>query len=294
MTRMRFDTWDLVFNLAFFLFWFRIWTEDDRDLCFNPYLAPLGRVTDGMLEFLRPVFLGLRTRWIAALAFAFLVVLRGLAIPRAGTWLLQFGFETGMPVTRDLLSCVLFSALSFGVFLFRLWGLSLIFARTRGTDREHTVATVHHLSRPFTDARAEIRPAVLLLYGMLLAAAVHWLSDGVSALRIGGAVVTPRATGTLLAMRFVISALAGWVQVLPLIQMFLIVLIIGSWVSMFSAAQNLIYFCREWMDLLMGPLRRYPIRIGMFDLTPIVLMFVLSFIHRFLWGLLRDSYIKLL
>ncbi len=70
-------------------------------------------------------------------------------------------------------------------------------------------------------------------------------------------------------------------------------LIIGSWVAMFTGAHGLMMFCRNWTDTLMGPLRRYPLRIGPLDLTPIVMIFLLEFIHGFLMGILLKSYTKL-
>ena len=53
------------------------------------------------------------------------------------------------------------------------------------------------------------------------------------------------------------------------------------------------HFCRTWIDFLMGPLRRYPLRIGMLDLTPIIMIFALDFLHRFMMGILARSYLKL-
>jgi uncharacterized protein YggT (Ycf19 family) len=50
---------------------------------------------------------------------------------------------------------------------------------------------------------------------------------------------------------------------------------------------------RDWLDFLLGPLRNLPLRIGMFDLTPIVMIFALDWAHRLIMAVLMGSYLKL-
>lgn len=291
---MRFTMWDTLFNVLLLMFWFRIWISEDRSLYFNPYLAPIGRLSESVINFLRPVFFGTPPRLVAAIALAFLLLFRGMifhgmAVSGKAEWFLRLGFGICRTGTAGTVSCLTFSVLSFAIFLFKLWGLSLIYVGPRrGSSLEHTTDTLYHLSRPFSDFRIELRPFILLTCGIIL----------VFLLRLAGSTPpgfaawqeTPMPS---LLLKSGISALAGWVDVLPVIVNFLMLLIIGSWVSMFASSQGIMFFCRAWIDLLLGPVRRWPIRIGMIDLTPIIFFFAVSFIHQILMGILYRSYLSI-
>ena len=90
--------------------------------------------------------------------------------------------------------------------------------------------------------------------------------------------------------KLLMLALIGWVQLLPMLQSLMLLLIIGSWVSMFAQSHNLAMLCRDWINLLLGPLRRYPLRIGMFDLSPIVFFFAIGLVHAILMSILVAAY----
>lgn len=291
---MRFGTWDLVFNLLIFLFWFRVWNADDREVVFNPHLSPLGRFADAAVDFLRPVFFGLEGRLIALIALLFLIVLRAAAVPDRALWSLTLGVERHVD-TASIPSAILFSLLSFAVFLFKLWGLSLIYVRgPDGVGVDRTAAALHRLAKPFTDIRLELRPWCLLAAGMALVALID---------RAGfPAPVRPRASPSLpvilhwqsgipaLAARLALLSLAGWVSVLSVLQSFMILLIIGSWAAMFTGSPGIMLFCREWMDLILGPLRRYPLRLGMFDLSPILFFIGLMVVQNVLFNILMTAF----
>ena len=296
---MRFGTWDILFNILLLLFWFRIWSAEERNVFFNPYLAPLGRVSESAVNFLRPVFFGMRVRQIAAVALVFLIFFRsiifhGVAGSHDASWVLRLGFERQID-TGSFISCLIFSFLSFGVFLFKLWGISLVFVRTASSASfDHTTGTLYYLSRPFPNVRPKLRPVLLLAFGMLLAflldlAGVPKLVPQTIALPV--MINWTDSPFLVNLLKLAISALAGWVDLLLVIQTFLILLIIGSWISMFMASRGIMFFCREWMDMILGPLRRHPIRIGMFDLTPLIFILAIQFfIYPLLKGILFASY----
>lgn len=80
------------------------------------------------------------------------------------------------------------------------------------------------------------------------------------------------------------------VRILSLIQMLMIVLIIGSWASLFSTSSALMLFCKDWIDLLLGPFRRLPLRLGPVDLTPIVFYFAVGYVEQILTAILSQAY----
>jgi uncharacterized protein YggT (Ycf19 family) len=101
-----------------------------------------------------------------------------------------------------------------------------------------------------------------------------------------------RAAAAYLAKLALVS-LCAWVDVLAFVQQALIALAVGSLAAALIGAPGISEFCREWLDLLLGPLRRHPLRIGMLDLSALVLILLLPVVQQFLRGLLFGAYLSL-
>jgi uncharacterized protein YggT (Ycf19 family) len=284
---MELGTFDLLFNILLLVFWFRIWTGGDSRLFFNPYLAPISRVTESIFAFLWPVFRRTPRSLLAIILVILLLAFRGLMIPSATIWTLTFGFEHQI-CPQPLQYHMVFSVLSFCIFLFKVWGFSLIFVRTRLGPFDHAWDTLYRLSLPFSNLKAELRPLALAPFGVLLA----FLLNLAGGLAQSDAALLGLAKPSLF-LKYFISAFACWASVLPVLATLLVVFIIGSWISLFSSFSRLGFLCREWLDMLLGPLRNYPIRIGMLDLTPLVLIFVIQWLYPFLVNVLYTSYGRL-
>jgi len=275
---MQLGMWDTLFNILLFIFWFRIWNEEERDVTFNPYLAPMGRASDTAVNFLRPVFFTIPPRLIAAIVLVFLIVFRSLgframAESRGLSWVLRLGFDKSV-VTPGILSWLVFSFESFAVFLFKIWGFSLLYLHSRRDSFvSHTTGAIHYAARPFTDFKVELRPLILLAYGIVLIFLLNMTGQ-----KTFGLAPWDLATPPVLLIRFAISALAGWVSILSIVLSVMVILIIGSWVSMFTGSHSVMFFCKDWMDLILGPLRRYPLRIGMIDLSPLIFFFGIRYL----------------
>jgi len=296
---MEFGFFDTLANAGLLLFWYRIWTGGDREVLFNHYMGPLHRISERALGFLRPVMFGLPLRATAAVALLFLIVFRGFVLhgvsaPEGAGWVMTLGFEGSVSDHHSLLIHMVVSGLSFAMFLFKVWGFSLVYAWGRSTySSGHAQEAIHLAARPFSDAPSHLKPIFLLVFGMALALAVNL--SGTPLQGSPGDISYWREAPVLsIILRFAISAMADWAGLLPTIRSLLLLLIIGSWVSMFASAGNLAFICREWLDTLLGPLRRFPIRIGMLDLTPLIFFFVLRFVYQFLIVTLSASYERLL
>jgi len=286
---MQFSTWDTFFNLVLLIFWFQVWNKGERRAYFNPFLASLAHLSNSAVSYVRPVFVGVRDNIIAAFIVAFLIVFRALLVSRGAIWGIAIGFHMSRAVTSNLLGCVVFSVVSFGFFLFQIWAISLIYVQKRHpTAASHPVETIDVLSRPFTDIPAHLRPVSLLAYGSVLVILLARFGVPVT-MSMQGALVPPLSS----MLQTPICALAAGVDMLLVLRGFLIVLIIGSWVSMFSMSPGVTNFCREWMDLMLGPFRRYPLRVGMIDLTPLVAIFAVQFVHQLLQYILLRGYLQL-
>ena len=291
---MHFGTWDILFNLVLLVFWLKIWMAGKRDTFFNPFLAPLDHGSDHVTSFLRPCFFGASATLIAAVLFVGLLLFRGVVLPRDAAWDLTLGVQR-LAHPERVASTLAFSLVSFGIVLFKIWGASILLVRgRRQAMSDHTTSTFYYLARPFSDIRAEFRPLALLAWGVLLVSVMD--RTGVVPIVIPPSSDALTATldwhmqtNPLLPAKLCLLTVAGWFQILPLLRSFMLALIIGSWVSMFSTAPGLQYFCREWIDLLLGPFRRYPVRIGMIDLTPIIYFFALDWICRLVMPLLQAA-----
>lgn len=292
---MYFSTWDLLLNVLMMLFWFRIWMPEERDLYFNPHLSSLWRFSEQVILSLRSIFSRTPAPLIALAALLFLLVFRGLTFyglamrsPDA-TWLLRLGFLENhlYPGNTGVVTFLAFSVLSFAIFLFSFWGVAVLYAGKKNSGFNHATETLYHLSRPFSLVATEARPLVLLLFGVLLGFLLNLDVTGGSSSFLADNLTLANLT------KYTVSALQGWVKILVVVQMFMIVLIIGSWVSMFAASQELAFFCKDWIDLLLGPLRRFPLRLGPLDLTPIVFYFAIGFAAQVLTAVLYSSYSRL-
>lgn len=296
---MEFGPWDTLFNVILFLFWFQIWARKKDAHFFNPYVAQIDSASAYVTRFLQPVFLGLPARAIAAICFGLLMTIRGLAVPHDAPGYLQLGLIYRYPDVSDLMRCIAAAGLSFAIFLFQLWGAALLYAAGKQAAMPtHAAEALHRFARPLANLRFYISVPLLLLFGMLIVAALDWIGPEVRAVFRHGQLTTAldwaRPERLSLMLQVFILAMAGWVDVLQSLVNVMIVIVIGSLVSMFTGNTALAFMCSEWMELLLGPLRRYPLRIGMLDLTPMVaVLAIIYLIHPLCIGLLYNGFVRL-
>ncbi len=294
---MAFAMWDTFFNLFLLAFWFHLWTGSDFRLSYNPYLGTFRRLTNAVIAFLKPAFVVLSERAVALVAILMLLTLRAFAAPHTDSgWILHVGFEWRQPQEGDMGSFLIFTLLSFAVFLFRLWSFAIVFLRTDAHDaQQQPTSALHALCEPFVRIPYLWRPPALLAFGMILVAALS-LSGPPTHLSpyTQGLVVlpSPSASPTFI-VGCLISAMRGWVEVLSLLVQMMLIFIIGSWVGLLTGTPAVSLACREWTDTLLGPLRRYPLRIGMIDLSPLIYIVVLGLVQGFLHAILLSSYVRI-
>jgi uncharacterized protein YggT (Ycf19 family) len=294
-------------NLVAFLFWFAFWNPNSREIFFNPYVLKIRTVADGLIESIKPVFgRHLSRRAVAGSLLLVILVIKGLLYYSGLRGHLVFGIDSSMPgVERQVLTpyapqltdvdlsfapmtifaakIMLFSCATFGVFVFKVWGVAMIYLGTsRATGLSRAQGTLFSLARPLTSIAPEFRPLFLLGLGIVIVAARVIFVRGLFPFE-------PEHCLVFFAKAF-LSTVAAWVDILPLIVNILWALIVGSWIALFSMSAPIGLICREWLDLFLGPLRNRPIHLGGMDLSPIVLAFVLGTLARFLQHLILTSY----
>ena len=230
----------------------------------------------------------------------FLITFRAFIAPRttfdsfnlSSGWRLSMGFEQHLPDGNAIDEYFLFSILSLVIFLFKLWGLSLIYIRTHTQiNTQDTINFLYHLSRPFNNISQKLRPGVLVGMGIMIALLLN--TGGPTLVGTGDdtgiLLQNPEINGVLI-LRCTITSLSALVSSLTILYQVVIFLIISSWVGMFTNHSGIIYFSQDWINLLMGPLRKHPIRIGMLDLSPFIFLFLIQIVESILQKILWISY----
>lgn len=128
---MNIGMWDSLYNIILLLFWNRIWRTDGFDMIRNPMLSPIVRIQNKAIDFLQPVLPFLSGQIIAATAFLFLMAFRGAIIPPTAEWGMIFGLAVIKTQGGSILSHMLLSILSFSIFSFKIWAISLIYIKNK-------------------------------------------------------------------------------------------------------------------------------------------------------------------
>jgi len=220
-----------------------------------------------------------------------------MAIPADSDWFILIGFERAVD-SSSLLGSIIFSLLSFLVFVFKIYCVSVIYSRSYRAAGNHATGAMLHISQPFTNIKPELRPAALIAIGMTLVALVDIFGSTDFNTYLSGystdCIIDWNSSPLALNMiKTALITLSGWVQVLGLLARVVFFLVVLSWVASFTHSTPLRTFAKDWISFFLGPLDKRPIIVGSFDLTPIAFSFVVMFIHSFLLSLLSNSLDKL-
>ena len=278
---MDFSGWDNLINLLIAVLWFGAWGMDNRYAYFNSYLRPVHGRFDALFTFLRPAFFNAPARVIALILVAALLLIRALIVPRAATWEITLGIPPIAALVEPFQyapwsMALAWSCLSIGVFFFKFWSICCPYLGTTRRPEGQVQTALHALTAPFSWIHPIARPPILLAFGIGL---------GILLQSIGG----DRPVDLLAGAKALLAVVAAWVALLDLLRWVVLVVIVGHWIGMGTGAQNLGWMCEEWLDHLLGPLRRYPIRIGMLDITPFIFFFGLGLVQSALTQVLVSA-----
>lgn len=281
-------------NLFFLLLWIRLWRLSEHEFYFNPLLSAPTRLTDRLVEFLRPVLAGFPPRAIVAVTLLFLLAFRGILLGSLGRdWVIAVGsaYARAFP-TGSHIGCILFSITEFIVFLIRLWGLAFLVAlMTPVTRHDRVTEAFRCFTLPFSLLpRLSMAPAILLLNALLVLHLQHTgrpfagqISSGLPALAVTLDWQAPLRT--LLGL--------SWLTGLAVADIFLaaygamMAVVVASLLALVTQNRGLQMLANEVVRFLLGGFSRRPLMIGMIDLTPLAYFFVMNILHVFSTNLLR-------
>ncbi len=281
------DIFLLLTNLLLLLFWVRLWSQPDRELYFNPLLSAPTRLTDRVLDFLRPA-LPLPERLTTLLLLVFLLAFRGAAwhhLRPEEPWAVAIGpLFRFVPREPGVAGALAFSLLSFLFFIACYWGAYVL---------TQFLTPVRRRDRTSEAFRFAALPLAALPRGaqLLLLLAVHGVLVYVLCL-IGspGTAPTPQAspgtaptvalpalTLTLQPIQLVYMGLLSVADLLVTALHLMFALLVGSFAAALLQNPATGILCNEGIATLLGTRRR--LMIGFLDLTPLLYLIALHLLY---------------
>ena len=277
----------IITDLLVLLFWVRFWAASEQEFYFNPFLSAPARLTDRVVDFLRPV-LPLPGRLTALLLVAFVLAFRAVALQHFFAenwpWTVTIGpFFAFTPRQPGVHGALLFSLLDFLFFIARFWGLYLfvqaltpVMRRDRGSEAFHVAAMPLSAQRWWLQLLLLVATHAVLVYELTRV--------GVATLHAAEGM--PHSTAPMLPDVSTADHLLhlGWLTALSLADALqagkacMLAFIIGSFVSLLLQNAALNAVCNEGVSVLLGRFaRRIPV--GMLDFTPILYFFGVNILY---------------
>ncbi len=275
---------NLLFNLLLLVVWTRLFSVDRTAFYYNPYIAWINQISRTVVQWGRSVFPRLSPVYTALSIVVVVLVVRAVILPteRFEGWTLTFGFLQSAP-KAGAVNRLMFSLASFGMILFYLSAIHGVLHRyTHGVNQWDEC--LGFLIGPFADARRSRRWWVLAGLGLAVSVALVAFAHP---LRAGSAWAPGMVGMPRVGWRLIVNTAAALIGVLPVMQAMLMVMIIGSWITLVSPSDELTRFCHEGVAYLIGPLRRYRLAVGPLDLTPLLALMLMMVMHAVAMGLLQ-------
>ena len=280
----------LAAHLFLLVFWMRLWVKPEQSFSFNPFLSGTFRLGDKVVAFLRPA-LGFPDRSAAFVLLAFFWIFQAMFFIRFGKiWYLSLGMVQFIAPPKESLTWGMqfaYSGIHSAQFLIQVWTVyffTRLIAPPNRPARAQEAFTF--FMRPFSRLPLLLQPFVLLALHVALAYAVVRIGalshiglprqdevKFVSGLFTDGHVLAQLARIGMVAM---MSFASGFETLIYAIIFF----ILGGLAMTLVGVQTLSLIFRESVDVLMGRFARNPtVTGGGFDFTPILFIFVVSFIN---------------
>jgi hypothetical protein len=264
-------------DLLLLLFWVRLWSLPDKELYFNPFLSAPTRLTDRVLDFLRPV-LPLPGRLTALLLLAFLLAFRAVALSHfraEDTWVLTVGpIYNFAPRAPGVHGALIFSALHFLFFIARYWGVYvLIQILTPALRRDRASEAFHFAALPLAALRRWAQLLLLLAVHGLLVYELTLVGAG-TVQALPGIAAHPLAPPVAVAFgRLLYLGCLTLLSVADLLTMawqLMFALLVGSFAAAMLQNAALNAICNEGVATMLGTRKR--LIVGFLDLTPLLYM----------------------
>jgi len=266
------------------MFWLRLLPQRNEKAFFNPYVLATLSFTDRVVRFFHAALSFVPGILISLIIVAFLIVLRGVLMARFdfpwqetnGMWIV-----TGKWTSPG--AGVLFSLVSFGLLVYRLWVLELLlglFIRPRQRNRTHQALSC--LTMPVSMLPRLSRFAILFCIGAGLALALQHIGEARFEWEVKVAILRDAepppvfAFPALTPQLFCILGAGSMVDVLGMMRDMLLLFILFTFIGRFNQSPLLSSLGHEGIDMLSRVIFPKPLRWGWMDWRPILLLFALA------------------
>lgn len=278
-----------LFTALLLMIWMRIIPIRTIELIANPLLAVPCNQADRMLGLVRPAFGRRATRpFVAAVLLILLLTLRGAAHSAMDMpWTLTVGPAIFIPNLSSPLECILFSFLSFGWLIERMWVVVLLFGwlrRYRPVPLEEGFANA--ISSPISSAPRWQQLIIVILFCIVLSHATISAGFGCSVDALLSHLPATTSETTRELYRISMEMFPSYQTTTP---MGLALMLVGTFSGAFSAALDacvafiiasiigLIFRWTYWnalgnagMSYFVGTFFRRPVRLGNMNFAPLV------------------------
>jgi len=268
-----FSYFNFITHLALLFLWCRIWTDDDRNYFFNPFVTGPMRVVDRVLGVLRIPFPFLPNRVLAAIALITALAVKGVVthyIFFSQTAPFSFFKISRMEIWYFLVSALLIAGLNA---LLRL-------ISPRRMDRAGQVADL--FARPI----GWIRPVALQLPTVFIVIFIFVVFDH---LRFRSSFIDQQFApmpidygalffSTLFSKSALLFAIVYFLGILHVWSQLTLLAILASWLGLIMPRSPIAVYGREFCSLLLGRFSGLLV-VGMMDLTPLIFFLVIGWLH---------------
>ncbi len=265
----------------------RLFAKTDRESFFNPYVAFVGSRLNRLGDLLRP-FLALPESAVFALLTLLVFLFKSAVTVRLSLQpAVAFG-ETFrcVPSTPTQLNLLIFNLLETLSFILKFWGfhfLVSLIARPGGTTRMEQA--LEHFARPFSKVPYVFRPILLTgLHVILAFTALNLGSLTSNSLQPGSSfTATDVISSAALPVAMIKTAALGvlaFCESLSVMISALFAFIIGSLIATFMRKPEVMMFCREGSDLILGRFSRGGTMQAGLDFTPLIFFIVANLMYN--------------
>ena len=265
-------------NILFLVLWVGIWQKISRDTFFNPYIAAISSLNRRVTNFIQPVLPWFNEHLRATAALLFMLVFRGFLIFHTKDTL-EVAIQNESPAgalfsvvynADSIMQCQAYSFLSFAWIIFSISVLGLLYRLLyRDAKQYQLIQALGSLSAPGADASPAFRGIQIFIAGCLLV----YIS---AALGTAEGVVYPGTTAANYTPRLLLASVAMIVNSLNTLFYILIGAIILSFAGAFTQRRVLMKMGHDIVTFLLGPLRKWRLVVGTFDLSPLIFFVGLS------------------
>lgn len=282
-------------DLIFLLLFSRMAQSTQNRFYFNPVLSAPHSVLDKVFAFLRPVFFSLSERAVSAILLLILIAFRGAIYAKTGLPKIVIAGNCSFSFSPSHFAGPLCSLFEFLVFLTRFWGLCFfISVFSACTSRTRVHKALIEFGKPFTSLHRSISPIALFAANMILVALLTALADGTYIAAMKSAVgepvlrqieiasaVTPVTSLRSLSVISVLSLFAT-ADLLLFTRSALLLAIFASLIAVIFRSRETAYLFMEFQNVIIGFFGRKPLRLGMFDFTPVIFFLAIQVVYAFL------------